>query len=71
VIPTLYRKLAGILACVGVSEGLSSLWELVEGLSGGDDELSQRRRTKRLAEWQNLSLYPSVGGSDELLLGKL
>jgi hypothetical protein len=42
-LPTLYRKLAGILACVGVFAGLSSLWELVGGLSCGDDKLNQRR----------------------------
>jgi len=36
---------------LGVSEALSSLGELVGGLSGGDDELSQHRRRKRLAEW--------------------
>jgi len=40
---------------LGAFAGLSSLWELVEGLAGVDDGQNQRRMRKRLAEWQNLS----------------
>ena len=49
---------------MGVFADLSSLWELVEGLSGVDDGQTRRRRRKRLAGWQNLN-PEQLGGSGE------